>query len=221
MITDKIEIITVNYNTPDLIDRLIKSVREFEGDYQIRIIDGSDAEPFKSKIVEVCEKYNNVVLQQQGWNIHHGRGLDLGLSTSKYEYCLLLDSDNYIQQPIIEKMYNGLIENNKMLIGHINYVNRDGIAKGWHYSPEYPIKHYHASLLMIKTEYYLGLRAMGVKFIHHGAAGKVLNEYLHDNKISDVVGITFWDYLGIPDSEVGKYTSLASRGTVSRFGYNL
>jgi len=218
---DKIEIITVNYNTPDLIERIIKSVRDNEGDYQIRIIDGSDKEPFKTDIIKICEKYDNIMLEQQGWNIHHGRGMDLGVSTSKYEYCLSLDSDNYIQQPIIKKMYDGLIENNKMMIGGHCHVNGSGEGIGRNYSKEYPIKYYHPSLLMIKTEYYLRLKAVGITFIHHGAPSIKIMKYLYDNNISDIVGISLWDYLNISETEISKYTNLKSRGTVNRFGYNL
>ena len=63
---NNIEILTVNYNTPDLINSLIKSVRDVEGDYPIRVIDGSDSEPYKTDIIEVCEGESNVILEQQG-----------------------------------------------------------------------------------------------------------------------------------------------------------
>lgn len=217
----KIEIISVNYNTPDLIDRLIKSVREVEGDYRIRIIDGSDKEPYKSEIVDVCSKYENVILEQQGFNIHHGGSMHLGVTTSNFEYCLILDSDNYIQQPIIKSMYEALINNNKMMIGFYCHVNNSRINISRYYSDRYPIKYYHPSLFMIKKDYYLSLNSIGVKFIKHGAPSIQIMKYLHDNKISDVVGIDLWEHLGISDSEVGKYTNLVSRGTVNRFGYNL
>lgn len=218
---NNIEILSVNYNTPDLIERLIKSVREIEGNYPIRIIDGSDREPFKSDIVSVCDKYQNVILQQQGYNIHHGGGMDLGVSTSKYDYCLILDSDNYIQRPIIETMYKGLIENNRTMIGWYCHVNNNGINISRNYSTDYPIKYYHPSLFMIKKEYYLTLKRNNITFINHGAPSIKIMEHLHNIGLSDIVGIDLWKYLGINESEAGKYTNLDSRGTVNRFGYNL
>lgn len=210
---ENIEILTVNYNTSDLIDRLIKSVRDIEGDYFIRVIDGSDKEPFKTEIIEVCEKYNNVVLQQQGWNIHHGRGMDLGISTSKYEWCLLLDSDSYIIQPIIKKMYEAT--NNKKIVGSCILTIYPGYANNsW-------IKYYHPMLLLINKEYYLSLKTIGIEFIHHGAPAIAINKYLHDNKIFDVVGVDFWKYIGVAESDIDKYYSRGGRGTVDRFGYNI
>jgi hypothetical protein len=218
---DKIEMLTINYNTPDYINRLIKSVRDIEGEYQIRIIDGSDREPFKTEIIEVCKKYNNIILQQQGWNIHHGRGMDLGVSTSKYEWCLIFDSENYIQQPIIKKMYNCAIQKNKMIVGGYCHVNHYGMNISRYYSKEYPIKYYHPSLFLINTKYYLELKQNGITFIHYGAPRIKIMEYLYDNNISDVVGTDIWEYLEIKDSEIGKYTNQKSRGTVNRFGYNI
>ena len=218
---NKIEIISVNYNTPDLINRLIRSVRDVEGQYQIRIIDGSDREPYKSDIRDVCKKYNNIILEQQGYNIHHGGGMDLGVKTSNYDYCLILDSDNYIQQPIVKTMFDALINNNKMMVGGYSHVNSNGIGDSRYFSNKYPIKYYHPSIFMIKKSYYLELNGVSIGFIKHGAPSIKIMKYLYNNKISDVVGIDLWEYLNINDSEIGKFTNLISRGTVNRFGYNL
>jgi len=218
---DNIEIISVNYNTPDLIDRLIKSIREIEGGFPIRIIDGSDKEPFKSDIIKICEKYDNVILEQQGWNIHHGRGMDLGITTSKYEWSLIIDSDNYIQQPIIGKIYNGAIEKNKMILGWVEYVNNNGVGVGRYYSDKYKIKYYHPSLMLLKNSYYIELKSKGVKFIHHGAPCIKVMEYLYNNKLTDVIGLDIKEHLNIDYSDIGKYTNLDSRGTRNRFGIQL
>ena len=218
---ENIEILTVNYNTPDLIDRMIKSVCEIEGDYPIRIIDGSDKEPFKSKIIEICDKYENVKLEQQGWNIHHGRGLDLGVSTSNYEWVILMDSDGFISQPIIEKTYNCAIENNKMMVGRSVYVNTAGISEGRKYSIQHPIRYFHASYLLFNKNYYLELKKQNAGFIHHGAIAIKMMIYLYMNGLSDKVGIDIWEYLQIPDNEMDNYFHYGGRGTVNRFGYNL
>jgi len=217
-LTNKIEIVTVNYNTPDLIDNLIKSIRDNEGDYQIRIIDGSDKEPYINEIVEVCKKYDNVVLQQQGWNIHHGRGMDLALSTSDFEWCLLIDSDSLILQPILEKMYSARI-GDKKIIGNCTLAPVPG------YSDNAP--YYHASLLLFNVEYYRELKTKGIGYIHHGAIDILINQYLYENNLFDVVGVDFWRFLGIENNywvlhpEVKNYYDYGGRTTRSRFGLNL
>jgi GT2 family glycosyltransferase len=209
MMIDNIEILSVNYNTPDFIDRLIKSVRENEGGYQIRIIDGSDREPFKTEILVVCEKYANVVLQQQGWNIHHGRGMDLGVTTSSYEWCLIIDSDNFIKQPIIERMFKAT-EIGKKIIGSSCYI----------YPGYKRVRYYHPSFLLFNTSYYKELKNMGVMFVHHGAPCAEIMYYLHDNNLSDIVGADVFEYLNIPKSAIADYINTDNQGTANRFGYN-
>jgi len=209
---DKIEILTINYNTPDLIDNLIKSVREIEGDYQIRIIDGSDKEPFKTEIQNVCKKFNNIILQEQGWNIHHGRGMDFGVSTSNYEWCLIIDSDNYIQQPIIEKMYGATIYNKKIIGWTVPNYSRDGVS----------FKYYHPALLLINVDYYKELKIKGITFVHDGAPCYKIMRYLHDNNLSDVVGVDLEKYLNKDNKKIeGSITIHKWRGTGDRFGYDI
>lgn len=217
---NNLEIISVNYNTPDLVERLITSVKEKEGDYPIRIIDGSDREPFKSEIKALCEKHN-VTIEQQGWNIHHGRGMDLGVSTSKYEWVLIMDSDNYILQPIIDKMFNAVVAQNKMICGYHCYVNHCGVSGGYTKTEAYPILYYHPMLLMIKTSYYNYLRQLNARFIHHGAPCISIMQYLHDNNISEVVGIRLADACGYEHYQRGEWVCLDSRGTRQRFGIKL
>ena len=218
---NSVEILTVNYNTPDLIDNLIKSVRDVEGDYQIRVIDGSDREPFRTEIRDICSKYENIILEQQGWNIHHARGLDLGITTSVKDWVILMDSDKVILQPFFNKMFQCAIENNKMIVGDSCHVNNGGIAIDKDYSVAHPIKYYHASMLLFNKDYYIKLKQLGAGFNHHGAMSINMMKYLHDTGLSQIVGADIWDYMEIEKSDTIKYVGGGGRGTVNRFGYNL
>ena len=216
---NNIEILTVNYNTPDLIKELIKSVRDVEGDYPIRVIDGSDSEPYKTDIIEVCEGKSNVILEQQGWNIHHGRGLDLGITTSNSEWVLMVDSETCFKEPIIEKTFECAINNNKLIVGDCRYVDNRGMGGVWSPTIQYPFKYYHASYLLFKTDYYLKLKSLNAGFIHHGAIGINMTMYLYQNGLSDIVGASIWEYLNV--TEKNNYFHIGGRGTVNRFGYNI
>lgn len=215
------EIITVNYNTPDLIDELIKSIRKNEGNYKIRVIDGSDEEPFISEIQEICENDKNTILEQQGWNIHHGRGMDLGVSTSNYEWCLVLDSDKAIQQPIIKRMHEAANIGEKDIVSFYCYVNKDGENKSdRNYSELYPIKYYHPSFFMIKTEFYLKLKKKGISFIHHPCPSIKIMNYLHENDLTNAVGVDICEYLNIEYPKLIELISKKHKGTRERFGDN-
>lgn len=210
---NKLEIISVNYNTPDLIDQLIKSILSIEGNYPIRIIDGSDREPYKSEIINICNNYSNVKLEQQGWNIHHARGMDLALKTSSYEWCLIIDSDNYVKSPLIKKMMQ-IIENDnqiKIMGRNIEDYNRNNVY----------YKYYHPSYLLFNTEYYKELLTRNVSFVHDGAPCYKIMRYLFDNDISNVVGADLFEKLNISKNEISSYINMINRGTANRFGYNL
>jgi glycosyltransferase involved in cell wall biosynthesis len=209
-----IEIITINYNTPDLVERLIRSVREIEGNYPIRVIDGSDTLEFQSGTSRLCTLYEDVITVRMGWNIHHGRGINYALKTSMYEWCLIIDSDNYLQQPVIEKMMS-LATGEKKIVGWEMTVNSEGLN-----DPD-GFPYFHPQLLLFNTAYYHGLIPRGVQFIHHGAPAIRIMQYLFVNGLSHRVGIDMFEGLGIDKADIGKYTVLKNRGTVNRFGYNL
>lgn len=220
-IRENLEIITVNYNTPDLVERLIVSVKEKEGDYPIRIIDGSDREPFQSEIKAIADKYSNVSLQQFGWNIHHARGMDHGVTTSEYEWVLIIDSDNYILQPTIDKIMSAVIEYDKKICGYHCYVNAYGVSGSYTKTEAFPILYYHPMIFLIKKEYYDFLKTMNAGFIHHGAPCIAIMQYLHNNNLSEVVGITLAEACSFEHYKRGEWVCLDSRGTRQRFGMNL
>ena len=219
-----IEIICVNYNTPDLLERMIKSVIKHEGEYPIRVIDGSDRREFVLQTFDLEKKYHNVSFLRQGWNIHHGRGMDLGVSTSNRKYTLIIDSDNYLMQPVIDIMYSAM--KGKKIVGWYCFCNEKGVGKGREYTPESPIKYWHPSVMLLDTDYYRELKKNGITFIHHGAPCIKIMKFLHDQKLSDVVGLDILDQMGVPFTDIGQWFNLdnskhqSTRGTVNRFGRN-
>lgn len=198
-----LEIVSVNYCTPEFIDRLIDSVRKIEGDYPIRIIDGSDTEQYQMDVLDVCGRHDNVAVELQGWNIHHGRGMDHALMTSSYEWVLIIDSDNYLLQPIIDKLFIG-----KDIVGkNVKDYKRDNISYNY----------YHPSFLLVNVPFYRKLAAKGAKFLHDGAPCWYFYKYIHQNRLQDhcidifaQLGINYRDYIG------GE-----GRGTRAKFNFKL
>ena len=217
---NNLEIISVNYNTPDLIERLIKSVKQHEGNYPIRIIDGSDISKQKLEVKEVCEKHD-VSIDTMDYNIHHGRGMDYGVTTSKYEWVLIMDSDNFIVQPCIDKIMAVVLERDKSICAYHCWTNIFGVSQGRNQTKEGVILYYHPALFLVKKDFYINLKVNDAGFIHHGAPCIKMMQYLHYNKLSQVVGITLAEACGIQAKDYGQYINLQSRGTVERFGYNL
>lgn len=85
--------LTVNYNTPDYLERLLKSFRQFY-DIPYVVVDGSTSEYYK--IIKGFGKRFKVELIHFDYNIHHGPGMIHGLKHITSERALLVDSDMII-----------------------------------------------------------------------------------------------------------------------------
>lgn len=189
-----IEICTINYNTPDLIENLIKSIQSLYTHLPIRVIDGSDTEEFQRLTKMVCTKYG-CELVQLGYNIHHGRGMHYAMKTTKHEWVLFIDSDSSIKQGLLEALLY-----DKPYCGFGMQVNRYGI------NVDKGILYLHPHFLLVNTlsyHYHQG------KFIHHGAPAIQLMELTPDT-MKNVI-----------DNKYLELFNRGGRGTVNRFGYNL
>lgn len=204
----KFEVISVNYNTPDLLERMIESFRQFE-EYHILIIDGSDREPYISQTRAVCEKYPKLRLKQLGYNIHHGRGLDYGIRQSSYDYCLCCDTD----VELIDNSIFDYFDYRYKFIGFGEKVKANGKPAS---NRETALNYLHPRFLLLDRKYYLQ-NAKNFKFIHHGAPAIEIMKYLHKSALRDELGLCL--------SEKGlyreKFFKTEGRGTVDRFDYNL
>jgi predicted O-linked N-acetylglucosamine transferase (SPINDLY family)/SAM-dependent methyltransferase len=105
---DQIPVITVSYNSPDLIEALLRSFRRVYSN-RIYIIDGSNPD-VAEKIRAITDAYADVEFIPFGYNIHHGPGLSwainhLGLAGE----VLFLDSDvEIIQGGFLESLHAAL-----------------------------------------------------------------------------------------------------------------
>lgn len=98
--------LTVNYNTPEHLERLLKSFRQFY-DIPYLVIDGSSEAKYK-KIKNFDKKYN-IELIHIGYNIHHGPGMAYGISLINTDQILLVDSDVIVYKGgWLEKMEKSL-----------------------------------------------------------------------------------------------------------------
>ena len=187
------EILTIHYKTPDLLERLIKSIRVFTS-ITIRVIDGSDTQEMQRTTALVCSWYDNIILEQLGYNIHHGRGLDYGLRMSCEEWVLAVDSEVQLLQGIIEAF-----QFKTNLEGFCCEVNNSGL------NVKQGILYLHPELLLINNFWY---KQQHFKFIHHGAPA---------------IDVMKHASLADKHCMAEQYKELyirGGRGTVNRFGYN-
>lgn len=122
---NQIPVISVSYNSAELIDDLLKSFRAYYTN-PITIIDGSSADLYRG-IEDVCKQYAGVDFIHFDYNIHHGPGMawafqNLPLSGP----VLVLDSDIFVLRAgFLESMYSAL-RPEMYGVGSIGYVDESG-----------------------------------------------------------------------------------------------
>jgi len=147
MAAEQIPIVSVSYNSPDLIEALLASIRKF---YQNRvyIIDGSNPD-ISEQIRAIAAKYDNVEFVSFGYNIHHGPGLswainNLGLNGQ----VLFLDSDvEIVRHGFLESMQSHL-KPGMYGVGSIQLVNEQGYDQ----PEDGPVRYLHPACLLTNIE---------------------------------------------------------------------
>lgn len=157
---ENIEILVVNFNTPDLIKRLLDSQIKFGySAVPIHVIDGSNTLEFQEEIRQICKR---VKLTQFKYNIHHGPGLDFGIHQSKKEYLFLMDSDSYFVKTGLFDILQ--FPKDHFGVGRIAIVNQNGgIDKTG------KVQYLHPNCCLINKEKYLNSRPLtkhGAPFIN-------------------------------------------------------
>lgn len=125
---NNIPLLTVNYNTPDLILNLVKSFRQFY-DNKILIIDGSSKELY-DEMMGLINNYVNIEVHHFDFNIHHGPSISYAFNKLTSSQVLVLDSDVTI-------LNNGFLEDLKKNlpkdaygIGDCQFVDEKGFNVG-------------------------------------------------------------------------------------------
>lgn len=170
--TDKnVTVLTVNYNTNDLVKRLVDSVWKVLGnDISIHIVDGSDQRTLATESLEDITSQYNVTHHNLGFNIHHGPGMDYGINRINTPYTLILDSDNCLTSNILS-LFNNTLPEDFYAAGHVCYVDSTGHVNGDSNGRNngnadmFNIKYAHPACLFIDNNRYKNYRP----FRKHGA----------------------------------------------------
>jgi hypothetical protein len=136
--------LTVNYNTPDLLESLLSSFRKFY-DIPFLVVDGSDEVNYE-KIKGYSNRFN-VTLIHWPYNIHHGPGMAYGIANIKTEQILLIDTDVFILRGgFLEDLQAKLLPENYG-IGCVGIVNENGVDV-----PDGKFKYLHPSFALINRD---------------------------------------------------------------------
>src|SRR6188474_2093167 len=113
-----LSIIIASFNTKDLLDRCLASIEEsLKGSrivYEVIVIDNGSED---GTVEMVKRKYASVELLTQTSNIGFGKANNMGISKSKGEFVLLLNSDIKALDGGIAKLYQFANKKQKIFIG--------------------------------------------------------------------------------------------------------
>lgn len=204
---DKITAITVNYNTPDLLDEMIWSFRQFY-DTPIIVVDGSESK-HRSRVLRVVGAYKNIMPHIMGYNIHHGGGLTYALNLVKTERVLFIDSDVIFHKGGFLDDLNDKLKDTSYGIGDVQIVDEKGFNKPT------GIKYLHPAFCLLNMD-------MVKQFpmpIVHGAPMIETMKAIHRSGLN-ILQHEKWVTNDFRNKEK-KYLTHDWQGTVSKYGYNL
>lgn len=190
----EVAVVTVHYNTPVLLWRLLRSVRRFYPRLPVTVIDGSDR-----RLDRLCSR----VIGQSfgadvdviGHNIHHGPGLDRGIRRSSAEFVVVVDTDVELIRPgFIEAALNCMGD---FGVGGVQWVDGDGKDVNEGEGTPY----LHPRLAMIRRDAYLA----GPTAIRHGAPFLPVMQHLQGRGLSEL-------------PEMDRFFVEDAKGTVRRTG---
>lgn len=200
--------LTVNYETPDFLERLLSGFRKY---YNIPfvVIDGSSGKNY-DQIKPFTKRYG-VEIHHFDYNIHHGPGVAYGINYIKTDQILLLDSDLIVINPGFVEDLQSKLKPESYGIGDVQTINELGfnVFRG--------IRYLHPACALINRDVVLQY-PLPVK---HGAPMINAMKALDEQGRSDLLQHEPWvtnDFR----NEDKIYVSHAWQGTVRRVGgYNL
>ncbi len=122
-----IPLISVSYNSAELIEDLLSSFRRHYAN-PVTIIDGSSAEHVPA-IEAVCVKYPDVKFIHFDYNIHHGPGMAWAYQNLALQgQVLVMDSDVYVLNPGLIEALAAELKPGMYGVGFLNRVDEGGFG---------------------------------------------------------------------------------------------
>jgi len=116
-------VLSVSYNTPDLVMRMVKSLRQFH-DNEILIVDGSNKYNY-DKLKDQITDQENIEIHHFAHNIHHGPGMAYGITAIDSDQILVMDSDVIVLKGFLG-LLETMLEKSGYGIGDVQLVDKAG-----------------------------------------------------------------------------------------------
>lgn len=127
----QVSIIIVNYNTLEITNNCLQSIKEYTTDinYEIILVDNASTDGS----VDFFSKIENIIFIKSPENLGFGRANNLGAEKAKGHFLFLLNSDTLLIENSIKKLFDFFVNNeNQLNIGSLGCVliDHDGNFNG-------------------------------------------------------------------------------------------
>lgn len=194
--------VVVNYQTPDLLDRAVRTFHEAYPDVAVLIVDNGSEDSSHAAIDLLEDDYPATIRSLRlPTNLYHGPAMNRALHQLEKPYAYLFDSDTITRQTgFLEAMVKLLSSRPEVYgIGRVLHVNSRG------FSTEEGTPILWAPYMLIDRVRYTELPP----FQHHGVP--VLENMLEAHRRG----------LELEDFPIRDYVDHLGRGTADRYGYGL
>lgn len=169
------QLVTVNYNTPDLVIKLYQSIVDnLKLDLHLTVVDGSNS--VDTELNKLSNTESRLHLINMGSNIHHGPGLHFGILHTMSKFIIVVDTDVTFDNNYWIDQVNKTINDIDIFygVGNVQSVDRSG-HNTTHITSK-TIKYLHPHLALLNTSMY----RLYKPFIRHGAPCISAMTDLHD-----------------------------------------
>ena len=148
-----ISIIIPTYNVENYISRGLEScINQTYKNIEIIVVDDGSIDNTCKVVEEYIKKDNRIFLYKKD-NSGVSATRNLGIHKAKGDYCIYLDSDDWLNDSAIEILVNNIDDNDLVMCSYSNYINGE-IKEARYYNPLTLSKN-HILLCASKKEYHL------------------------------------------------------------------
>jgi GT2 family glycosyltransferase len=206
MSTLSVTAVIVNYQTPDLVERAVTSLRKHYPLLPLLLIDNGSRDASRESLARLRESaphQTDLLLNDR--NLHHGPAMDQALRTLQAESVFFLDSDcEILRAGFLELMQDALAQDpGNYIVGKRVWMNK----RGFDVSPDHgdAVPYIRPVGMLIRRRTYLTLPP----FRRHGTPClENMREAAHRGH-------------QLVDFPVEEYVRHDGRGTAGRYGYGL
>ncbi|MBY4972591.1 glycosyltransferase [Streptococcus suis] len=135
----KVSIITPVFNTESYVGECIDSIlKQSLSDFELILIDDSSTDNSLSILKSFSQKDSRIKLIESPYNTGVGEARNKGIEIATGNYIVFVDSDDYINEQMLEKLYmQALVENADLVLCDTGTYSSDGKKKSVWYKPIY------------------------------------------------------------------------------------